>query len=166
MPDPVSKPLHHRSIHTCPMQMSFSSHPTWSISGSIDRCWLHRRPFLLTVLSSPIPKRRSARRASSGASIRGCGGLKQSYYNVVPRTSRNAPLQRQYLISALCRREIRHGGSPILDPRRVQSQQVAVVNSSRSIPCVRLCVQKRPHFRGGDRSTPYSGPLTNLRKSR
>ena len=55
-PDRLAKPLLHRSIQICPMQISFSSHPTMSISVSINRRWLRRRPFLLTCFLSHNPR--------------------------------------------------------------------------------------------------------------
>ena len=40
----------------CPTQISFSSHQTLSISMSINRHWLRRRPFLPTCSLSPNPQ--------------------------------------------------------------------------------------------------------------
>ena len=56
-PDQLPEPLLlHRSTQTCTTRMSSSSHPTWSISGSIDRCWLRHRPSLPPCSLSPNHK--------------------------------------------------------------------------------------------------------------
>ena len=63
-PDQLPEPLLlHRSTQTCTMQISSSSHPTWSIFGSIDRCWLHHRLFLPTC--SPSPNHKTTQRPTS-----------------------------------------------------------------------------------------------------
>jgi len=46
----------HQSIQICPMRMSSSSPPTSSISVSIDRHWLHPRPFFETCSLSLNPQ--------------------------------------------------------------------------------------------------------------
>jgi hypothetical protein len=52
-PDRLAKPALRQSIQICLMQMLSSGHPTVSISVSINRCWLHHRPFLGTCSLSP-----------------------------------------------------------------------------------------------------------------
>jgi hypothetical protein len=54
-PDQLALP--HQSIHwqICPKQISFSGHPTSSISVSIHRCWSLRHPFLETCSLSLSP---------------------------------------------------------------------------------------------------------------
>ena len=53
--EPEQLPSLHQSIQICPKRISFSVHPTLSISVSINRCWLHRHPFLETCSLSPSP---------------------------------------------------------------------------------------------------------------
>ena len=55
-PDQLTKPPPHRSIQICPMPMSSSSHPTWSIFESTDRYWSRRPLFLVTCSLSPNSK--------------------------------------------------------------------------------------------------------------
>jgi hypothetical protein len=50
------KPLLRRSIQICLMRTSFYNHPTLSIFGSINRCWLRHRPFSMTCSPSPNPQ--------------------------------------------------------------------------------------------------------------
>ena len=52
-PDRFAKPHLHRNIRICSMQISFSSHPTLSISASTNQRWLRHRRFLLTCPLSP-----------------------------------------------------------------------------------------------------------------
>jgi BTB/POZ domain len=122
-------------------------------------------PFFADMFSLPQPQNDTAPNGLPVEYLYKDAEVLNSLISILYPVPPNVPLQRQYLISARCRRKIRHGESPILDPRGDQSQRVAVVNSCRNIPCIGRRVQQKAYSGGGDRSPPHTGPLTDLQVS-